>query len=138
MFEDYAKKLEDFGVNAPKAFKYVALWGAKKAEKTAKDLTDKEGAVDTGNYRRNWFAERIEPEKDTYGIVLENNVNYASHLEWGHRIKGSSTKTKGLFIGKQTLIDTEGEVLMKLRQEIEILALQKETGMSRQEAKKLL
>ncbi len=137
MFEDYAKRLEELGANSPKVFKSVALWGAKYAEKTAKNITDKEGLVDTGNYKRNWFAERIEPQKDIYGIILENGSDYASHLEYGHKIIGGG-RFKGRFVGKQALNDTEGSVLLKLREEIDILMLQKKHGLSRSEAKKYL
>jgi len=137
LFDDYTKKLEELGANTPKVFRSVALWGAKYAEKTAKKITDNEGLVDTGNYKRNWFAQRIKPEKSIYGILLENNADYASHLELGHKTRNGG-RVKGRFVGRQTIIDTEGSVLLKLREEIEILLLQKRTGMLRAEAKKLL
>lgn len=170
MFDEYAKKIEELGANSPKVFKTVALWGAKYAEKTAKNITDKEGTVDTGNYKRNWFAYRIEPQKDIYGITLENNTEYASFLEDGYvlkkdyfvpfdkmegtpktqafiaRFKAKYPNAKGFIrkagrykghkIGRQTLNDTEGTVLLKLREEIEILMLQKKYGLTRSEAKK--
>lgn len=172
MFEDYAKRIEEIGADAPKVFKTVALWGAKYAEETAINFTDEENAVDTGNYKSNWFAERIEPEKNIYGILLENNVEYASFLEDGYvleknhfvpfdkmegspktqaliaKIKAKYPNAKGftrkagrykaLKIGRRTLDDTHGTVLVKLREEIEILMLQKKHGLSRSEAKKYL
>jgi len=172
LFEEYAKKLNKLMGDAPEVFKSVALWGAKYAEKTAKNITDKEGLVDSGNYRRNWFAKRIEPQFDTYGIVLENNVEYASWMEDGYELKKDyfvpfdkmegTPKTKALIakikakypnakgfirkagrykghkVGRQALNDTEGTVLLRLREEIEILMLQKKHGLSRSEAKKYL
>lgn len=172
MFEDYAKKLKDLEADVPNTFKSVALWGAKHAENTAKNITDKEEAVDTGNYKRNWFADRIEPQKDIYGIVVENNAEYASFLEDGYvlekdyfvpfdkmegtpktqafivRFKAKYPNAKGFIrkagrykghkIGRQALNDTEGTVLLKLREEIEILMLQKKHGLSRSDAKKYI
>ena len=85
-FDDYAKKLEALGENAPAIFKQVAGRGAKYAEKTAVELTDYEKLVDTGAYKRNWHAEVIKDGKD-YGITLQNNMEYASWLEDGYDIR---------------------------------------------------
>ena len=52
MFEDYAKKLEAIEANTSKIFEKVAKKGAIKFVKEAKERTDKEGLVDTGNYKR--------------------------------------------------------------------------------------
>lgn len=87
MFEEYAKKLDKLTGDAPKVFKAVANWGAKKVVNLAKEYTDEYELFVTGNYKRNWFAEVIEPEKEVYGITLENNVEYASFLEDGYKIK---------------------------------------------------
>lgn len=113
MFDEYAKKLEELQVNAPKIFKRVALLGANYAVKKAKEITDNEGLVDTGNYRRNWFAERVEPEPNTYGVELQNTVEYASHLEYGHKTRGT-TKVKGKFVGQQALDDARYYCIKKL------------------------
>lgn len=56
MFDDYAKKLEAIEANTSKIFEKVAKKGAIKFVKEAKDRTDKEGLVDTGNYKRSWQA----------------------------------------------------------------------------------
>jgi hypothetical protein len=85
-FNEYAKKLEALGENVPKIFKNVAKRGAIHFENTAKALTDKEKAVDTGAYRRNWNAEVVEFEKGKYGIVCTNSMEYASFLEDGYSI----------------------------------------------------
>lgn len=92
MFDEYAKKLETIHANVPKIFKFVATKGAIFAVNTAKKITDKEGLIDTGNYKRNWFADVIEPEKNIYGVQLANNTEYATHLEYGY------TLTKDRFI----------------------------------------
>lgn len=105
MFDEFAKDLEKYQANVPKVFKAVALRGAKFAENTAKEITDREGLVETGNYKRNWFAECIESEANTYGILLENNAEYAKHLECGHKTKNGG-RVKGKFVGQQTLDET--------------------------------
>ena len=168
MFDEYAKKLEDLGANVPKIFKMVAQKGAIHFENTAKTLTDKEGAVDTGAYKRNWNADIIEIDGN-YGILCMNSMEYASFLEDGYEIRRrhfvpfdkmeGSPKTrafidsfkakypnakgfiakprrfKGLKIGRRAMGDTEGWVLIELRNEIEIAMLQKKHGISRAEAK---
>lgn len=106
MFEQYIKKLENIHADVPKIFKTIALKGAKFAENKAKKLTDEEKLVDTGNYKRNWYAERIEPQPNVYGVLLENTVDYASHLEDGHNIKGGG-RWKGRKIGKRSIDEAE-------------------------------
>lgn len=136
-FKDYAKKLEALGENVPKVFKSVAKRGAVHAENTAKRLTDQEKLVDTGAYRRNWNAEGVELEKDVYAITLQNSMDYASHLEQGHRLRNGK-RWQGRFVGARTLSDTEGEVILTLQEEIDIAMTQQKFGLSRAEAKKYL
>lgn len=137
MFDEYAKKLDKLTDDTPKIFKKIALWGANKAVNEAKEITDRYNKVDTGNYRRNWTSERIEPEVNTYGIVLSNSVEYASFLEYGYTHKGGK-RMPGYFIGRNALNNAEASILLKLRDEIKILMLQKDYGLSRSEAKKYI
>lgn len=136
-FKDYAKKLEALGENVPKVFKSVAKRGAVHAENTAKRLTDQEKLVDTGAYRRNWNAEGVELNKDVYAITLQNSMDYASHLEYGHKLKNGK-RWQGRLVGARTLSDTEGEVILTLQEEIDIAMTQQKFGLSRAEAKKYL
>lgn len=137
MFDEYKKRLEELEANAPKVFKAVAGRSAKHFADIAKDLTDREKLVDTGNYKRNWHAEVIEPQKNTYGIAGINTVEYASFIEEGHKMRNGK-KWKGRFVGKRAMTDTEGFALLELRQEIDILMTQKKYNVSRSEAKKSL
>jgi len=168
-FNDYAKKLEELGQNVPKIFKNVAKRGAVHFENTAKELTDKENAVDTGAYRRNWNADVIELNEGEYGIVCMNSMEYASFLEDGYEIHRShfvpfdvmqgSPKTqsliasfkakypnakgfiakprrfKGLKIGRRAMDNTEGWLLLEIRNEIEIAMVQQKYNVSRSQAK---
>lgn len=114
MFDDYAKKLEELHFNVPKIFKQVAKLGAEHATNKAKEITDQEKLVDTGNYKRNWGATAIELDEETQGVMLENGVEYASHLEYGHRLRGGKGRYKGRFVGNRTLEDTAYFCLTKL------------------------
>lgn len=71
-----------------------------------------------GNLRRGWtggkntdaeaFAKSLEIEKsgNTYTITVENNVEYAPYVEYGHRTRGG----KGFVQGKHMLEISEQEL----------------------------
>ena len=71
-----------------------------------------------GTLRRGWtggkntdaeaFAKSLEIEKSgkTYTITVENNVEYASYVEYGHRTRGG----KGFVQGKHMLETSEQEL----------------------------
>lgn len=86
MFDEYAKKLKDLGENVPVIFKNVARRGVNHFVKEAVELTDREKAVDTGAYKRNWAGEVIEIGSGQYGIACMNSMEYASFLEDGYNI----------------------------------------------------
>lgn len=118
MFDEYYKKLKDLEQDVPEIFKKVAKKGAIKFVNEAKKRTDKEKLVDTGNYRRNWNAEVIEPLPETYGVQCENNVEYASFLELGHRTRAGN-KVQGKFVGKLALEDARFYCLEQLEDALE-------------------
>ena len=102
MFDAYAKKLKELKQDVPKIFKEVARKGAIFARNTALNLTDEENLFDTGNFKRKWNGEMIMPQKNVYGVLLENNVEYASHLEFGYTLR------KNQFIPFETMLKTGG------------------------------
>ena len=118
MFDKYAEKLKKVQADVPAIFKKVAGKAAIKFVNTAKKLTDDEGLVDTGNYRRNWNAQRIEPQVDTYGVFCQNSADYASHLEYGHKLKNGKM-WKGRFVGQRTLDETHFYCLEQLDDELD-------------------
>ena len=76
----------------------------------AKTETDLQRLVKTGNYRRNWTSDVDKKGKDTV-VKCINNAEYASHLEYGHRIvtrSGVDTgrKTQGRFVGRTAIKNT--------------------------------
>lgn len=93
MFDQYAAKLKQYQADVPKVFKKVARKTAIKAENTAKEFTDKEGLVDTGAYKGAWEAHSQELEKGIYAVYLNNSMDYASHLEFGHKVRKKTKLT---------------------------------------------
>lgn len=118
MFDDYAKKLEAIEANTPKIFEKVAKKGAIKFVKEAKERTDKEGLVDTGNYKRSWQAEAFEPKKGVHGVICENTADYATELEYGHRTRNGGI-TKGRFVGRISMDEARYYCMQKLHEEFE-------------------
>lgn len=102
MFDEYAKKLKELQEDVPKIFERVAKKGAIKFVNEAKKRTDKEHLVDTGNYKRSWSAEVIEPLPEIYGVQCVNTAEYASFLE-----RGTGKGIKGRFVGKLSMEDAE-------------------------------
>ena len=137
MFEEYAKKLEKLGEDVPKIFKNVAQRGANHARKQAIEYTDEEKLVDTGAYKGSWNGTWAETSKDTYAIILQNGMEYASFLEDGHKLRNGGW-WKGRFVGKRTLIDTEGWALLELENEVAAAMLAKKAGITKSQAKKYL
>lgn len=104
--------------DVPKIFEKVAKKGAIKFVNEAKDRTDKEALVDTGAYRRNWQAKAIEPLPDVYGVECTNNMEYASHLEYGHKLRNGK-RWKGRFVGELSMKEAEYYCIQQLEKEIE-------------------
>lgn len=95
------KKLKELGQDVPKIFENAAQKGAIKFVNVAKDITDEEGLVKTGNYKRNWYADATTVG-DKHIIYCENSADYASHLEEGHKTT-SGGRVKGYFVGRRAI-----------------------------------
>lgn len=104
MFDDYFKKINDLTGDATKVFRKVAIKGATFFENMAKEKTTEERLVDTGNYRRNWVGEAIKVGEDN-AILGSNGVEYASHLEFGHKLRNGG-RWQGRFVGDRSLQET--------------------------------
>ena len=104
-FEDCAKEL---------AARLLSLVIHKTPEGVYPNDSSRKG----GNLRRGWtggkkmdaeaFAKSLEIEKSgkTYTITVENNVEYAPYVEYGHRTRGG----KGFVQGKHMLETSEQEL----------------------------
>lgn len=88
----------------------------------------KESGKKGGPLRRGWtgdktqnakaFAESLDVKKSgrTYTITIENNVEYAPYVEYGHRTRGGKGFVKGrhmLEISEQKLASISPDVLQK-------------------------
>ena len=104
-FEDCAKEM---------AARLLSLVVHKTPEGVYPNDSSRKG----GNLRRGWtggkkmdaeaFAKSLEIEKSgkTYTITVENNVEYAPYVEYGHRTRGG----KGFVPGKHMLETSEQEL----------------------------
>lgn len=117
-FDDYAKKMKKLGENVPKIFKKVAQKAAVKFVNEAKTRTKNEPLVDTGAYRDHWDAEVIEPVSGTYGVLCINSMDYASHLEQGHKLRNGK-RWKGRFIGELSLQSARYYAIRQLDDELD-------------------
>lgn len=117
LFDDYAKKLEALNADVPKIFEKVAKKGAIKFRQEAIKKTDSEGLVDTGNYRRNWQGKAIEINPETHAIICSNNVEYASHLEYGHKLRNGKLY-KGHFVGDLSMQEANYYCIQQLDKEL--------------------
>lgn len=119
-FEEFTKKLQNIEGVVPEKFLKVAKKAGIKFVNEAKDLTDENGLVDTGNYKRNWHTDiGIIGNGKAFVIKCQNPTEYSNHLEYGHKIKGTDKKTKGYFVGK---------LAMKAAREFAIEQLGEELG----------
>jgi hypothetical protein len=117
-FKDFAKRLEDLQQDVPKIFEKVAKKGAIKFVNEAKARTDKEGLVDTGAYKRSWQAQTIEPMPEIYGVECKNNMEYASHLEYGHKLRNGK-RWKGRFVGDLSMNEARYYCMQQLQKAID-------------------
>lgn len=79
-FKEYRGKI------FPKDMKKVISILAKALYVSVKKNTP----VDTGTLRRSWIISKIQlNDAGEYSIVLQNNMEYALYVEYGHRTKGN-------------------------------------------------
>lgn len=95
-------------------FEDVGDTAAKTFVAEAKKETSAQNLVKTGNYRRSWTAEVEKSGLDT-SVKCVNEAEYASHLEYGHRIvtrtgRDTGKKTRGRFVGLISIKKTQSKI----------------------------
>lgn len=65
--------------------------------------------VDTGTLRRGWTAEG-PTYVGSWVVTLENNVEYASYVENGHRTSSHTSWVAGQFFMKKSLNEVDGKL----------------------------
>lgn len=110
MFENALKSYQQRKARLNNAWEDLGKIAADKFVEEAKSETTLQNLVKTGNYRRNWTSDIDKKGKDTV-VKCINNAEYASHLEYGHRIvtrsgKDTGRKTIGRFVGRTAIQNT--------------------------------
>ena len=110
MWENALKSYNQRKARLNNAWEDLGKIAADKFVEEAKSETTLQSLVKTGNYRRNWTSDIDKKGKDTV-VKCINNAEYASHLEYGHRIvtrSGIDTgrKTLGRFVGRTAIQNT--------------------------------
>ena len=119
-FDDYAKKMKELQGDVPKIFGKTAKKAAVKFVNEAKTRTKNEGLVDTGAYRDHWAAEADQITPDTHAVICSNSMDYASHLELGHKLRNGK-RWKGRFVGNLSLNEARYFAIKELDKELDKL-----------------
>ena len=77
----------------PQEFKKMVLQIADELQGKVKQLTPK--SKHGGRLRDGWKVGDIEKRGNEYYIEVYNNVEYAEHVEYGHRTRGGKSFVEG-------------------------------------------
>lgn len=107
MWENALKSYNQRKARLNNAWEKLGNKARQKFVYEAKQETTLQNLVKTGNYRRNWTSDIDKKGKDTV-VKCINNAEYASHLEYGHRIvtrsgRDTGRKTLGRFVGRTAI-----------------------------------
>ena len=107
MFENMRDKYQERASRIDEAFEDIGDEAVKIFLSEAVKRTTRKKLVKTGNYRRSWRAEAKKAGKDTV-VDCINEAEYASHLEYGHRIvtrtgRDTGRKTKAQLVGRDSV-----------------------------------
>jgi hypothetical protein len=83
-------------VNADEFFKDVLHTAGKRVHYRAEQRTP----VDTGQLRKNWIIDNDKVRGWNYTTDVENPVEYASYVEYGHRVGNANNLPKGSKMGR--------------------------------------
>lgn len=114
MFEDMHKRFQERRKQVENAFEDIGDETAKIFVNEAKSRTERKKLVDTGNYKRSWRAQVNKKGLQTE-IECINEAEYASHLEYGHRIvtrtgQDTGRKTQAQLVGRDSVKNTLAKI----------------------------
>lgn len=132
-FDEFQKKLQALEKDVDKFYEECAKELAARLlglviKKTPVGVYPKDSSKKGGTLRRGWtggkrrsakaFAESLDVKKSgkTYVITIENNVEYAPYVEYGHRTRGGKSFVQGkhmLEISEQELQSIAPGVLQR-------------------------
>ena len=116
-FEDFSRSMQETEGVVPKIFENVAKKSAIKFVNEAKKNTDNEKLVDTGTYKRNWTGDFANPAKKFWVVKGYNPIEYASHLEYGHKLRNGK-RWKGRFVGTQAIKEAQEFAIEELKKNL--------------------
>lgn len=90
-------------VNADEFFKDVLRTAAKRTQRR----TEQKTPVDTGQLRKNWRIDNEKVRGWNYTIDVENPVEYATYVEFGHRPNWEGIKKGKPNKGKLKFMENE-------------------------------
>lgn len=107
MWDNFKKAIQQRKERLNTAWEELGGIAANRFVSEAKIETSIQGLVKTGNYRGSWNADIDKKGRETV-IKCINDAEYASHLEYGHRIvtrtgKDTGRKTQGRFVGRTAI-----------------------------------
>ena len=114
MFEDLHKRFQERRNQIEDAFEDIGDETAKIFVNEAKSRTERKKLVKTGNYKRSWSAHVNKKGLQTE-IECINEAEYASHLEYGHRIvtrtgQDTGRKTQAQLVGRDSVKNTLAKI----------------------------
>lgn len=116
-FEEFNKKLKKAEGLIPEIFEKIAKKSGIKFVNEAKELTDKERLVDTGNYKRNWTTDVGSVSNRYWVVKCFNPVEYSASLEYGHKLRNGK-RWKGRFVGTRAFKFAKNFAVEELRHEL--------------------
>lgn len=107
MWDNFKKAIQQRKERLNTAWEELGGIAANRFVSEAKIETSIQALVKTGNYRGSWNADIDKKGRETV-IKCINDAEYASHLEYGHRIvtrtgKDTGRKTHGRFVGRTAI-----------------------------------
>lgn len=101
-FQAWAKEVQAKADN-PNKLKGELRQSLKRVGVQALRRASNSTPVDTGNLRRNWNARGPIFNGSAISLQLYNNVEYASHVEYGHRTRGGGGWVEGRFMLRDSI-----------------------------------
>lgn len=103
-FTELANSLKQFNLKLPLAHSTFASQQANKFLNLVKPRTP----VDTGSLRASWEATPITDNGDLC-VLVENPQDYATHVEYGHRVvshgKDTGKRVEGIYMATRSIAD---------------------------------
>ncbi len=96
--DDFLKKIEKLPENIDKELlSELDVLGVAWKDRVKLDTPH-----DTGLLQRSWELDRAKKVGRRIKLGIHNDTEYARHVEYGHRVKGSDTVVEGVYMLKKS------------------------------------